>query len=198
MQTGLSLGISTRLYAVSAIVSLALAALAAYTHFSLAGASDKAHFTQTTRVPQLEATSELELNVTQVSLQLRHAMLARNEQELNTTLQVIGEKQQHMNEVLGAFEKRLFSPQGKEHYKTLPPLLADFWKVGAANIALIKEGRRRKRLPSWWTPPYRRATACSKACLMGTRSRQKACGVTFKKSRPALPPRPACWWVPWC
>ncbi len=142
MQTGLSLGISTRLYAVSAIVSLALAALAVFAHFSLTSVSDKAAFTQTTRVPQLEAISELELNVTQVSLQLRHAMLSRNEQELHATLQVIGEKQQHMNEVLAGFEKRLFSPQGKEHFKSLPPLLADFWKVGSANIALIKEGRK--------------------------------------------------------
>ncbi|MDP2075689.1 methyl-accepting chemotaxis protein [Hydrogenophaga sp.] len=142
MQTGLNFGIARRLYAVSALITLALAGLAAFAFTSLADVSDRAHFTQTVRVPQLEASGELELNVTRVSLQVRHAILARNEQELNAALQYIGDKQKHMNEVLASYEKRLFSPQGKEHFKTLPPLLDEFWKVGGANIALIKEGKK--------------------------------------------------------
>jgi methyl-accepting chemotaxis protein len=141
MQTGFNFGIAKRLYAVSAVIALALAGLAAFSHTSLSRVSDKAKFTQTVRVPQLEATSELEINVTRVSLQVRHAILARNEQELNATFQYIGDKQKQMYEQLGAYEKRLFSPEAKEHFKTLPPLLADFWKVGGENIALIKEGK---------------------------------------------------------
>jgi len=142
MNKSFTFGIASRLYLVSGAIIVALAALATYAHFSLADASSKADFTQATRVPQLEATGELELNVTQVSLQVRHAMLARNEQELNATLQYIGEKQKHIDEVLAAYEKRLFSPEGKEHFRSLPPLFADFWKVGGANIALIKEGKK--------------------------------------------------------
>jgi methyl-accepting chemotaxis protein len=135
-------GIARRLYAVSAAVSLALAALAAYAWISLHQAADLADFTEKNRVPQLNAMAELELNVTQTSLQLRHAMLARNPQELQATLQSIGEKRKHMDEVLGAFEKRLFSPQGKAHFDKLPPVIADFWKAGEANIALIQEGKK--------------------------------------------------------
>jgi len=135
-------GIARRLYAVSAAVSLALAALAAYAWISLHQAADLAEFTEKTRVPQLNAMAELELNVTQTSLQLRHAMLARNPQELQAALQSIGEKRKHMDELLAAFEKRLFSPEGKAHFATLPPVIADFWKAGEANIALIQEGKK--------------------------------------------------------
>jgi methyl-accepting chemotaxis protein len=142
MNKTFTFGIASRLYLVSGAIILALAALATYAHFSLADAIDKADFTQGTRVPQLEATGELELNITQVSLQVRHAMLARNEQELNATLQYIADKQKHIDEVLAAYEKRLFTPEGKENFKSLPPLFADFWKVGGANIALIKEGKK--------------------------------------------------------
>ena len=142
MQSGLSFGIAKRLYAVSALIALALAGLAVLSHTSLSRVSDKANFTQTVRVPQLEATSELEINVTRVSLQVRHAILARNEKELNDTFQYISDKQQQMNEQLAAYEKRLFTPEAKDHFKTLPPLLADFWKVGGDNINLIKEGRK--------------------------------------------------------
>jgi methyl-accepting chemotaxis protein len=142
MQTGFTFGIARRFYAVSAVITLALAGVAAFSYSSLAGLSEKAHFTQAVRVPQLEAMSDLEINITRVSLQVRHAILARNEQELNATLQNIGEKQKHIDEVLATFEKRLFSPEGKAHFKTLPPLFADFWKVGNANISLIKEGKK--------------------------------------------------------
>jgi methyl-accepting chemotaxis protein len=142
MNKTFTFGIASRLYLVSGAIILALAALATYAHFSLAEASDKADFTQKTRVPQLEATGELELLVTQTSLQVRHAMLARNEQELNATLQYIGEKQKHMTEVLAAYEKRLFTPEGKENFKSIPPMVDEFWKVGGANIALIKEGKK--------------------------------------------------------
>ncbi|MCU0927431.1 MAG: methyl-accepting chemotaxis protein [Hydrogenophaga sp.] len=142
MQPGFTFGIAKRFYAVSAVITLALAGVAAFSYSSLAGLSEKAHFTQAVRVPQLEAMGDLEINITRVSLQVRHAILARNEQELNATLQNIGEKQKHIDEVLATFEKRLFSPEGKAHFKTLPPLFADFWKVGNANISLIKEGKK--------------------------------------------------------
>jgi methyl-accepting chemotaxis protein len=140
MSTGF--GIAKRLYAVIAAISLTLAALAVYAWVSLHQAADLAQFTEKNRVAQLNAMAELELNVTQVSLQIRHAMLSRNPQELQDTLQYIGEKRKHMDELLGAFEKRLFSPQGKAHFATLPPVIAEFWKAGEANIALIQDGKK--------------------------------------------------------
>jgi methyl-accepting chemotaxis protein len=142
MKTHGGLGISARLYLISGAIVAALAALAVYAHFSLDQAADLAEQTQSTRVPQLAAMAEVELNVTQVSLQIRHAILARNPQELNDTLAYIGEKRKHMDEVLATFEKRLFSAEGKAHFTKVPPLVTEFWKQGEANIALIKEGRK--------------------------------------------------------
>ena len=133
-------GIARRLYALSTLIGLALAGLAMYAWVSLHQAADLAEFTEKNRVPQLSAMDELQLNVTQVSLQIRHAILARNPQELQETLQYIGDKRKHMDQVLGDFEKRLFSPQGKAHFGQLPPALAAFWKAGEANIALIQQG----------------------------------------------------------
>ncbi len=141
-QTSTGFGIAKRLYAVSALITLGLAALAVFAWSSLHQAADMADFTAKNRVPQLNAMAELELNVTQTSLQLRHAILARNPQELQDTLNYIGEKRKHMDEVLGDFEKRLFSPEGKAHFGQIPPLLADFWRAGEANVALIREGKK--------------------------------------------------------
>lgn len=81
------------------------AGLAAYAWISLHQEADLVEFTEKTRVPQLNAMAELELNGTQTSLQLLHAMLARNPQELQATLQSIDEKRKHMVEVLGAFRQ---------------------------------------------------------------------------------------------
>ena len=141
-KTSIGFGIARRLYAVSAVVSLALAALAVYAWVSLHQAAELANFTEKNRVPQLAAMSELELNVTQVSLQIRHAILARNPKELQDTLQYIADKRRHMDELLGAYEKRLFSPEGKAHFGQLPPLITEFWKAGEANIALIRDGKK--------------------------------------------------------
>jgi len=141
MNTSLSFGIARRLYAVGFAISLALAALGVYAYTSLHQAADLAGFTEQNRVPQLNTMADMELSVTQVSLQLRHAMLARNPQELRETLAYVGNKRKHMDEALLAYEKRLFSEEGKAHFSTLQPLVDGFWKTGEANIALIQEGR---------------------------------------------------------
>lgn len=135
-------GIAKRLYLVSGLIVSSLVALAIFVHFSLDSAYHSADFTRVNRVAQLEAMGEIELNITQVSLQLRHAILARDDQERDATLRYIEDKQKSIDSVMASFERRLFSPQGKEHFKTLPPLLAEFWKVGGANLALIKEGKK--------------------------------------------------------
>jgi len=141
MKNGFSLGISGRLFALSIAISIALGALGVYAYTSLQAAGSLAKFTEESRVPQLQAMSELELNVTQVSLQLRHAILARTPEERAATLAYIGAKRQHMDGVLKAFEERLFSPEGRAHFAKLPPQVANFWRIGEANLALIQQDR---------------------------------------------------------
>jgi methyl-accepting chemotaxis protein len=142
MNAAFTFGIARRLYAVGAVISFALAALGAYAYASLNDAARLAGFTESARVPQLNTMADMELSVTQVSLQIRHAILARDAQELQSTLAYIADKRRHMDDALRAYEGRLFTPEGKAHFATLPPLLAGFWKTGEANIALIQQGRK--------------------------------------------------------
>ncbi|MBS3996935.1 MAG: MCP four helix bundle domain-containing protein, partial [Hydrogenophaga sp.] len=142
MQTTFSFGIARRLFAVSILITLALAALGTFAYHQLSGAAGLAHNTEHVRVPQLKAMAELELNVTQVSLQLRHAILSRTPEEQAAALAYIGAKRQHMVETLDGFEKRLFSREGKTHFTQLPPAVAQFWTIGEANLRLIQEGRK--------------------------------------------------------
>ena len=106
--------------------------------------------TEMQRVPQLQRMAALELNVTRVSLQLRHAILSRTPQELAATLADVGRQAQaHRRRPLADYEKGLFTAEGKERFAKLPPLVARFWEVGDANIKLIQDGTegRGLRLP---------------------------------------------------
>ena len=142
MKTGFSFGIAARLYTLSIAISLALAGLGWFSYARLHAASELASHTEDSRVPQLLAMAELELNVTQVSLQVRHAILSRTPAEQAQTLDYITAKRKSMDETLGAFEQRLFSAEGKAHFGRLPPVFAGFWKAGEANLALIREGKK--------------------------------------------------------
>ena len=92
--------------------------------------------------PQLERISEMELNVTRVSLQLRHAILARNPQELATALDDVGQKKALLDDRLRLFGRDMVDAEGLAAYKPLPGLMDTFWKIGGENIALIQAGRK--------------------------------------------------------
>jgi methyl-accepting chemotaxis protein len=95
-----------------------------------------------TNVPQLELIAELELNVTRTSLQVRHAILARNPQELQATLDDVGAKKKLLAEKLDAFGKGMIDDDGRKAFAPLPGLMDEFWKQGLANVALIQEGKK--------------------------------------------------------
>jgi methyl-accepting chemotaxis protein len=95
-----------------------------------------------TNVPQLELIAELELNVTRTSLQLRHAILSRNPQELQATLDDVSSKKTLLNEKLDAFGKGMIDDAGRTAFAPLPGLMEEFWKQGSANVALIQEGKK--------------------------------------------------------
>jgi methyl-accepting chemotaxis protein len=93
-------------------------------------------------VPQLQRIAELELNVTRVSLQLRHAILSRNPQEMDAALADIGEKRQVLQRTLQAFGDGMISEEGRSAFAPLPGLMQEFWAMGERNIQLIREGRK--------------------------------------------------------
>jgi hypothetical protein len=137
-----ALSVSQRLYAVVALLGLVFAGVATVTALRLDGIVDQAESTDSHRVPQLLQMAQLELNVTRVSLQLRHAMLSRTPDELAATLADVAAKRKLIDEALLAYEKGLFTHAGKERFAGLPPVMATFWRVGEDNLKLIQAGKK--------------------------------------------------------
>ncbi|MBP8019647.1 MAG: MCP four helix bundle domain-containing protein [Hylemonella sp.] len=135
-------GIAKRLYMVSFVLIAALAILAISAWSKLNDAGQQADQTGATRVPQLERIADVELNVTRVSLQLRHAMLVTTPADLASTLAYIGDKRKHIDETMAAFEAAITTPVGKEAFAKIAPLAKDFWAVAAPNVALIEAGKK--------------------------------------------------------
>lgn len=93
-------GIAQRLYAVIAVLTIALVGVALFATSRLSHVVSLADTTERTRLPQLARMSALELNVTRISLQLRHAMLARTPDEQAAALADIGAKRKAIDEAL--------------------------------------------------------------------------------------------------
>ncbi|QBK04638.1 HAMP domain-containing protein [Hylemonella gracilis] len=135
-------GIAKRLYLASAILILALIGVTTVTWHSMSKVAVLAEQTDIQRVPQLTQIATMELNVTRVSLQIRHAMLVRTPTDLTATLADIGEKRKKINETLQAFEAGIFTSAGRETFAQMTPLMQRFWQLGTENIKLIQEGRK--------------------------------------------------------
>ncbi len=137
-----SSALARRLLLANAAILLLLASMAVAIWIMMGRLIGDAEAVRATNVPQLQRIAALELNVTRVSLQLRHAILSRNPQELEATLADIGEKRQLLQATLQAFGDGMISAEGRSAYAPLPALMQDFWTVGERNIQLIREGRK--------------------------------------------------------
>ena len=137
-----NLSIRQRLYGTVALLTLVFTVAASVSVHLLQGVVYLSVSTGERRVPQLMQMAQLELNVTRLSLQLRHAMLSRTPEELDATVKEIVARRKQIEEILVQYEKGLDTPAGRERFKGLPPVVANFWQVGEANLRLIQEGRR--------------------------------------------------------
>ena len=135
-------GIAQRLYAVIAVLTIALVGVALFATSRLSHVVSLADTTERTRLPQLARMSALELNVTRTSLQLRHAMLARTPDEQAAALADIGAKRKAIDEALARYEQDLSTSGARERFARLTPLVTAFWREGEANIRLIQDGHK--------------------------------------------------------
>ena len=134
------MGIAKRLYIVSFILILALAAVAIDARISLREMKDMVTQTEEKRVPQLMQIASIELNVTRTSLQLRHAILVKTPAELDATMADIKEKRLAIDAALKDFEAGVFTPEGRVFLEKFKPLIKNFWDVGEQNIKLDRRG----------------------------------------------------------
>ena len=140
MRNHLGLSIAKRLYLVSCLLIAALAAVAISGWMALkedAALTDRAG---EVRMPQLMRIASVELNVTRVSLQLRHAMLVSAEDDLRTTLADIADKRRQIDDALKAFEAGIVDKAERELFAKVAPLMDAFWRIGGENIRLIESG----------------------------------------------------------
>jgi methyl-accepting chemotaxis protein len=137
-----SLTLAQRLYLFSGALISTLAALAIVVWALLQTPANNAQAVMDERIPQLQRIAEIELNVTRTSLQLRHAILSRNPQELKETLDYIVDKKATLERTLTEFGQSMTTPDGHDAFKPLPALMAEFWRLGGENLKLIQEGRK--------------------------------------------------------
>ncbi len=135
-------GLAQRLYTISGVLIAAMVVLAICVWYFMNRIGDHADDINANRVPQMMRIAELELNVTRVSLQLRHAILSRTADELSATLDDVGEKKRLLDTKLDEFGKGMTTDAGRQAFAPLPALAQEFWAIGGENIKLIKEGKK--------------------------------------------------------
>jgi methyl-accepting chemotaxis protein len=134
--------ITGRLLIVTLTLTLALVVSAFYSNHQLQLISENTRRTGDNRIPQLSQMAELELQVTRVSLQLRHAMLARSQEERAAAVTDIGQRKQRIKVLLDDYESKLFTDTGRKRFQPVRPAMETFWRIGAENIRLIEAGQK--------------------------------------------------------
>ncbi len=137
-----SLNISQRLMLVAVMVALGLVGIAAFAFVQLEKVKDTARQTERVRVHQLAQAAAMELNITRISLQLRHSILARNSVELEEALADIQKKRRLIEESVSSYESLLVTAGERELFSKLPIVMEKFWRMGSENIRVIREGQK--------------------------------------------------------
>jgi len=134
--------IAKRVYLVSFLLIAALGAVAVAAWLALGKVSALADLAGSNRTPQLMRIAAIELNVTRVSLQIRHAILVRTDADLKATLADIGEKRKLIEETIQQYGQTTITAQGRATVEKLATLGEKFWEIGGRNIRLIQDGRK--------------------------------------------------------
>ena len=135
-------GVTRRQYLFSMLTVTLMAGTAGFSYWKLGEANDIARRTEAVRTAQLREIAQIELYVTQSSLQLRHGMLARNADERQAAIDDILKRRQLIEQSTASYESKLFSEQGRQRFSAIPGLMKAFWAHGEGNLELVRQGRR--------------------------------------------------------
>ena len=119
-------GLAQRLYSISATLIAVMVVLSITVWYFMNRIGNDAEDVNANRVPQLTRISEIELNVTRASLQLRHAILARTPEEMKIALDDVAEKKRLLDAKLEEFGKALTTETGRDVFAPLPGLMQEF------------------------------------------------------------------------
>ena len=133
--------IARRLHAMTIAVTVAMCSLALYAWANLGTLGESARQTGVQRVPQLERIASVELNVTRASLQVRHAMLARDAAERDAALADIVDKRKTIERLLDEYSRTLESEEGRRRFAQVPKVIGRFWEVAGQNLQRVQSGQ---------------------------------------------------------
>ncbi len=134
--------LARRLMLINGVILLLLGGVAVAIWIMMGQVSEDAEVVRSRNVPQLQRIAALELNVTRVSLQLRHSILSRTPEERNAALADIAEKRQLLQKTLDDFGANMITEDGRRAYEPLPALMQAFWAAGEQNLALVQADRK--------------------------------------------------------
>ena len=99
-------GVTRRQYLFSMLTVTLMAGTAGFSYWKLGEANDIARRTEAVRTAQLREIAQIELYVTQSSLQLRHGMLARNADERQAAIDDILKRRQLIEQSTASYVSR--------------------------------------------------------------------------------------------
>jgi methyl-accepting chemotaxis protein len=136
------LGLAQRLYLASAALIALMLLLAVAVWVMITDEARGAQEVAENRVPQLQRIGQIELNVTRASLQLRHAILARNAAERDAALGDALDKVSEVQSTLDTFGKANFTEAGRKAFEPMPAALKGFVDAAGENVKLIRADQK--------------------------------------------------------
>jgi len=136
------LSISARLYALSLALIAALSALAINTWVQLQAVRELARDAGTVKVLQLGLIASTELKVTQVLLDIRHALLTKTPKDIELASQSIKAKRAQISKNDADFLKEVTTQAGRDAFqRDWLQLQERTWPAAEANLQLLRDGK---------------------------------------------------------
>jgi methyl-accepting chemotaxis protein len=136
-----SLPIGLRLVLSFGFMLTALVAVGAVSWWTLERIEHAVQRTTQTYVPQVKRISDAQTLMLRLSLEVRHAMLAKTPQERDETLVRIGEARAEQLALLKQFEAEISTDRGRELVRRIRDADTTFWSVATQVVDQVKAGR---------------------------------------------------------
>ena len=137
----MKLSITNRLYALSAVLALLLVVFSFFAWVGLDKSVTDADQVANVRVVQVDSLSRSVLYMTQVSLQLRSALLAKTSQAQDSAVALINDRFKELEKTLADYDKLVLAPHGHDFVAQASDLIKNYRAMAEQNIQLVKAGQ---------------------------------------------------------
>jgi len=134
--------ISSRLGLLTVFTSMIGVLAAGYALLQLRQLETETNFTIQVLQPQLSRISQAELTLTRISLQARHAILARDAGERDATFAEIGRLGKQLESLMAEFDRNTTSAKGGELFAIVKFGKTEFWSEAGAVVKLVQDDKK--------------------------------------------------------